>query len=146
MPRAPLTGHMTTTTSRRPQPATEGRAGNAVLWILQIVAAVGFLVAALGKFTGAEQVVAAFHAIGLGVWFRYLIGALEIAGAVALCIPRLAGLAAVAFVGLLVGAVITQLAIGASVAAPLPLLLVSVVIAWFRRRRTAQLWAQVAGR
>jgi uncharacterized membrane protein YphA (DoxX/SURF4 family) len=123
-----------------------GRAGTAVLWVLRTITALGFLVAAAGKFTGDPQIVAAFDAIGLGDWFRYLIGVLEIAGAVGLVVPRLVGAAALAFVALMLGATLTQLAIGASPVPPLVLLVCSAVIAWARRSATVRLWAGLTRR
>ncbi len=40
------------------------------------------------KLAGNEQMVALFEAIGVGQWFRYLTGSLEVAGAILLVIPR----------------------------------------------------------
>lgn len=117
------------------------RAWHVVLWVLQVVTALWFVMAALGKFSGSPEIVATFHAIGFGAWFRYLIGALEVAGAVAMFIPRLTGLAATAFVVLLVGAVAVQaFAAGSGVLMPIPLLILSAIIAWGRRDGTARLW------
>ena len=121
------------------------RAWNVTLWVLQIVAATAFVLVAAAKFTGAQLEVTTFHAIGLGDWFRYLVGGLEIAGAAGLLVPRLAGLAGLALAGLMVGAVLTQLlVIGSGVAMPLPFLAVCCVIAWGRRDRTAALWALIS--
>lgn len=117
-----------------------GRVRNVVLWAVQVLTAAGFLLAAFAKITGAPPVVATFDAIGFGDWFRYLIAALEIAGAAALLIPLLSGLAGLAFVALLTGAVVVHLfVIGEGVASALPLLVLAAVVAWGRRRRTAQL-------
>lgn len=129
---------MTTTTVK-----TQNRAWNVVLWIVQVLTALGFLLAAAGKFTGDPQITAAFDAIGFGDWFRYLIGALEIAGAIALFVPRLVGLAGLAFVALMVGATITQLAIGESVVTPLLMLVLSAVVAWGRAPSMRRLWRQL---
>src|SRR5215813_12603480 len=81
-------------------PASRRRVGNVALWSLQVVTAAVFVMAAVPKLTADPQAVAGFTALGLGTSGMYLIGALEIAGAVALLIPRLAGLAGVAFIGL----------------------------------------------
>lgn len=132
---------MTTTTIR-----TQSRAKNVVLWIVQVITALGFLVAASGKFTGDPQITATFDAIGFGDWFRYLIGVLEVAGAIALFVPRLTGLAGLAFVGLMVGATFTQLVIGQSIVAPLVLLVPAAIVAWGRWPSTRRLWRQVRGR
>jgi putative oxidoreductase len=128
--------HMTTTPAPR-----SSRLRTAVLWTVQIATALGFLGAAAGKFTADPQIMVTFHAIGLGDWFRYLIAALEVAGAVGLLVPRLAGVAALAFVGLMVGATVTQLAIHASLVMPLAMLVPSADIAWARRSSTSRLWA-----
>ena len=116
------------------QAARGSRAGNIVLWALQVVAALWFVGAAAGKFTGSPMIAATFDALGWGHWFMYLIGVLEIAGAVALFVPRLTGPAALALSALLVGAVVVQaVVVGSGVAMPLPLLVLTAVIAWFRR-------------
>lgn len=129
------------------RPTARGRAGNVALWAVQVVTAGWFLLAAAGKFAGAEQIVATFDALGVGDWFRYLIGVLEIAGAIALLVPRLAGLAGLAFVALMVGATLTQLiVIGGGVVMPLAGLVLSTTIAWGRWRSTTRLWALVATR
>lgn len=132
---------MTTTTV-----TTQNRVWNVVLWIVQVITALGFLLAALGKFAGDPQITATFDAIGFGDWFRYLIGALEIAGAIALFVPRLVGLAGLAFVTLMVGASITQLVIGESVVTPLILLVLSAVVAWGRWPSTRRLWRRLSPR
>lgn len=130
---------MTTTTVK-----TQNRAWNVVLWVVQVVTALGFLFAAVGKFTGDPQITAAFDAIGFGDWFRYLIGVLEVAGAIALFVPRLVGLAGLAFAALMVGATITQVVIGMSVVAPVFLLVLSVVVAWGRWPSTRRLWSRLS--
>ncbi|TYB57918.1 DoxX family protein [Nonomuraea sp. PA05] len=103
--------------------------------------------AALGKFAGAEPSVSTFEAIGFGDWFRVLVGVLEVAGAVALLVPRLAGVAGLALAGLMAGAVVTEAFVsGGGVVLPLGLLVLCLVVAWGRRRETERLWSGVAGR
>lgn len=122
------------------QVARGSRAANIVLWVLQVVAALMFVVAALGKFSGSPAVAGTFDAIGFGDWFMYLVGALEIAGAAGLLVPRLTGPAALALTGLLVGAVVVQaFVVGSGVVAPLPFLVLTAVIAWFRRESVVRL-------
>ncbi|BCJ37388.1 hypothetical protein Athai_48910 [Actinocatenispora thailandica] len=116
------------------------RTGNRMLWVLQAVTALGFAGAAVQKLTASEQVMATFQAIGLGSWFRYLLAGLELLGAAALFVPRLAGLAGLAFTGLAVGAVAAQLGTGGSPVPALVLLVTSAVIAWGRRSGTRRLW------
>jgi uncharacterized membrane protein YphA (DoxX/SURF4 family) len=113
------------------------------LWILQIGAAGMFLMAGFSKLSGDPQMVGLFDAIGLGQWFRYLTGSLEIVGAVLLLIPRLCGLGALLLVGTMLGAVATHLfVVGGSPLPAIILLVVTGVIAWGRRQRTMNLLAR----
>src|SRR4051812_28582575 len=82
---------------------------NVALWILQITAAGMFLMAGFAKLSGNPLMVQMFAAIGLGQWFRYLTGSLELIGAVLLLIPRLSGLGALLLVCVMLGAVATHL-------------------------------------
>ncbi len=117
-----------------------------LLWIVQVVTALGFLLAALGKFASDPEVVATFDAIGVGDWLRYLLGVLEIAGAIALFIPRLTGLAGLAFVALTTGAVLAHVfVVGSDVAVPVPLLVLSALVAWGRWGTTVALFDRVRG-
>ncbi|MFC5814266.1 DoxX family protein [Nonomuraea harbinensis] len=128
------------------RPSAGRRLAGAGLWVLQVVMAGMLLMAAMGKFTGAEPSVSTFEAIGWGDWFRYLVAVLEVAVAVCLLAPPLAGTAALAGAGLMAGAVLTEAFVsGGPVALPLVLLVVSGVIAWGRRDRTDRLWRSLAG-
>ena len=133
----------TTVTERPPAPPS---AGHRTLWFLQVVAALGFLDAAIAKLTGEHQAVATFHALGWAAWVRYLLAALELLGAACLLVPRLSGVAAIAFVGLTIGAITVQLITDGSPVMAVLLLGVSGVVAWGRRERTAQLWVDVRRR
>ncbi|MFG1705124.1 DoxX family protein [Nonomuraea sp. M3C6] len=129
-----------------PHTTAAGRLLNVALWILQVAVAGFFVMSAMGKFANAEPSASTFEAIGFGDWFRNLVGVLEVAGAVALFVPRLAGLAGLAFAGLTVCATLTELFVsGGGVVLPLVLLALSAVIAWGRRASTARLWALVGG-
>jgi hypothetical protein len=116
--------------------------------VLQALAAATFVLAAVPKVTSDPLAVAGFDAIGFGDWFRYLIGTLEIAGPLPLLIPRLCGLAGLAFVGLMIGAVVTQIVVfdGAFVVPPAITSVIVAIIAWGRRERTAALIASVMTR
>ena len=116
---------------------------NVGLWILQIGAAGMFLMAGFSKLSGDPQMVEMFDAIGFGQWFRYVTGSVEVLGAVLLLIPRLSGLGALLLVGTMLGAVATHLfVIGGSPLPAIILLIVTGLIAWGRRRRTMNLFAQ----
>ena len=99
---------MTTTTAgvtaRESRPR---RLTNTLLWAGQILLAAFFLLeAAPGKLIGDHQMVREFHLIGAGQWFRYLVGTLELAGAIGLLTPWLAGPAAAGLAANMAGATI----------------------------------------
>src|SRR6266496_108395 len=121
-------------------PATRRRALTVTLWALQALLAIQFAGAVSLKLGGAQQMVDLFTQIGAGQWLRYLVGALELAGAVGLLLPRLSGLAALGLVGLLVGATATNLlVIDQGPWLPLGLLPVSALVTWARWPQTKTL-------
>ena len=114
-----------------------GRAANAALWALQALLALAFAMAGLAKLGGEQAMVEMFATIGVGQWFRYVVGALEVSGAVGVLIPRLSGLAALGLVCLMAGATLANLfVLGASPVLPICLLVASAVVAFGRRPRT----------
>lgn len=121
--------------------AAPGRGKNIALWVLQVIVALSMLSASLTKVTAYPASVETFDKIGFGSWFMYAIGALELAGAIAVLVPILSGLAALGVSLLLVGAIITEFLIGDSAAAIVPAiyLIPAVIVAWGRRDRTTQL-------
>ena len=119
-----------------------GKIINVGLWILQIGAAGMFLMVGFFKLSGDPRMVGLFDAIGLGQWFRYVTGSLEVLGAVLLLIPRLSGLGALLLVGVMLGAVTTHLfVVGGSPLQAIILLIVTGVVAWGRRKRTMNILA-----
>jgi len=127
-----------------PAPTTS-RLANAGLWTLQVLLAVVYAFSAFGKLTAEAQNVAGFQAMGLGNTGMYIIGALELPGAIAMFVPRLTGLAALCFVALMTGAVIMTLAIGGGALAAIPATVgvVAAIVAWGRRDSTRRLVASV---
>ncbi len=104
-----------------------------LVWTLQIGAAAMFLFAGTHKLSGDPAMVQAFAAIGVGQWFRYVTGAIEIVAAVLLLVPSLALYGALALAITMTGAVVTHLFIlGGSPVAALVLLVATVAIAWIR--------------
>lgn len=81
------------------------------LWTVKVVLAAVFTAAGGAKLAGAQPMVEAFGTIGLGQWFRYLTGAIEIAGAAALLLPALAGFAALLLAATMAGAALTHLTV-----------------------------------
>lgn len=70
--------------------------------------ALAFVGAGGAKLAGAEMMVATFDAIGLGQWFRYLTGIIEIAGAILLWLPGRQIVGAGLLGATMVGAVLTH--------------------------------------
>lgn len=121
--------------------ATRSRAGNIALWVLQVLLAATFVMAAIPKITGDPIAVAGFDLLGLGMPGMYVVGWLELAGAIALLIPRLVGLAATCQIALMIGAVaVTVVLMPAMLAMPAITLVAVCVVAWFRRDSTAALF------
>jgi putative oxidoreductase len=92
------------------------------------------------KLFGEAYAVELFTQIGAGDWFRYLVGALELAGGIGLMVPRLAGPAAIGLMGLMIGAGYTQAVVldaPQMVTAPIIVFVLAGVIAWARRTSIA---------
>lgn len=120
-----------------------GRALSITLWVLQLLLAFQFAGGGWLKLSGAPVMVELFDAIGAGQWLRLLVGALELAGALGLLVPRLSGLAALGLSALMLGATATNLLIlGANPWLALVLLLLSALVAWGRRPETRRLLAR----
>ena len=108
---------------------------NIALWVLQVLLALQFAMAGLAKVGGDQAMVEMFTTIGIGQWFRYMVGALELFGAIGVLVPRTSGL-----VCLMTGATLTNLFIlGASPWLTIGLLLVSALVAWGRWPQTRSL-------
>jgi len=121
-----------TTTNALPANSRKGRL--ITLWTLSGLVAVAFIGAGGTKLVGVPAMVEMFGKVGLGQWFRYVTGLLELAGAIGLLIPRYAFYAAVLLAIVMVGAVIAEVAvIGDSPVPPAVLLVLSGIIAWLRK-------------
>ncbi|MEO3929675.1 DoxX family protein [Micromonosporaceae bacterium B7E4] len=113
-----------------------------LLWVPQILLGLSIVGGGLSKLAGHPSMVTMFDDIGAGQWFRYVVGALELAGGIGLLVPRFAALAAFCLAGLLVGAAFTSaVVLDASPLSAIGHLVVAALIAWFRRRDLAVLRA-----
>ena|SRR5712671_4019224 len=113
-----------------------GRTRTIVSWVLQIGAAAMILLAGSLKLLGAAALVQMFAAIGLGQWFRYVTGTIEVVSGVLLLVPSLAFFRAVALVPTMIGAIVTHVfVIGGSPAPAIGLLAATSTVAWLRRPR-----------
>jgi putative oxidoreductase len=109
---------------------------NALAWILAILLAIAFTLAGGVKLIGVPGMVQEFAQIGLGQWFRYFTGALELSGAIGLLIPRVRFWAALQIAVVMVGATFANLAVlHVPVLARVTaiLLALALVLAWLRR-------------
>jgi uncharacterized membrane protein YphA (DoxX/SURF4 family) len=110
------------------------RPGFIALWGLQIGLATLFLFAGGSKLAGAPAMVALFEAIGVGQWFRFVTGLIEVVSAVALLVPALAPFGALLLASTMLGAIATHLfVVGGSPALPGVLLVCLLVVMLARR-------------
>ncbi|WP_405580856.1 DoxX family protein [Streptomyces sp. NBC_01092] len=119
-----------------------GRRARIALRGLQILLALFYAVAsALPKLIAHPSAAEMFDELGWGSAGMYTIGALELAGAVALLIPVLQSVAAMALSALMVGAFVVTITAfdGENAATPLILILPLALIAWARRRSNGDL-------
>ncbi len=104
------------------------------LWALRGLLAAVFLLAGGVKIYGLPMMVQEFEHMGLGQWFRYFTGTLEVVGAVTILVPRLAAFGAVLLSCIMVGAIATHLLlIGGSPIPAVVLLVLSATVAFAHR-------------
>jgi putative oxidoreductase len=107
---------------------------NRILWTVRILLAAAFIAAGGAKLAGVPDMVAMFDKIGLGQGFRYITGAVEVAGGIALLVRAVAGLAGAALAATMLVAVgVHLLVIGGS---PLPAIVLGTLsgfVAWHLR-------------
>ena len=115
---------------------------NLALWVLQGLLAFVFLYSGASKFTThGTYWMELFAQIGIGQWFRYFTGGLEVICAVLLLIPKTSALAAALLACIMAGAVLTHLFIlrdGYAAIFPGFPLLILIAIAWNRRLARAR--------
>jgi putative oxidoreductase len=77
-------------------------------WVLQAIVATAFFAAGAAKLAGAAYMVQLFEQIGLGQWFRYATGVVEVVGALALIAPGLVWFGGLWLGGTMIFAVLTH--------------------------------------
>ena len=106
------------------------------LLVLKILAGLAFKAAGIAKLLGAEMMVATFDAIGVGQWFRYVTGAIEVASAVLLFVPGKQVYGAGLLVCTMIGAVVAHTFIlGPSAMPALGLGVISAIIFYAHRNQ-----------
>ena len=115
-------------------------------WTLQGILATAFLAAGVAKLTGAPFMVDLFAQIGVGQWFRFVTGAVEVAGAVALLVPGLASVAGLWLGVTMIGAVTAHLFVLHT--SPVPAIVLGVLnalVVYLRRDELVALLHRVKG-
>jgi putative oxidoreductase len=113
-----------------------GRAAVIALWVTQVALALMFLGAGGSKLAGVPVMVSLFGQIGVGQWFRYVTGAIELTAGIALLIPSAAIFGAMLLIPTMIGAIVVNVfVVPASPVAPLALLLLAATVAWARREQ-----------
>ena len=103
-------------------------------WILKIVFGLAFIGAGCAKIYGPPAMVAEFDAVGLGQWFRYFTGALELIGAILLLTPRTTAFGALLLAGICGGAFFAQFfALHGDIVHTIVMAIILLAIAWTRR-------------
>lgn len=106
---------------------------NKIIYGVQIVLSLVFLSAGIAKLAGVPMMVQGFELLGLGQWFRYMTGTIEVVGAVALLVPALAGYAGLLLSGVMVGAIVAHMTrMPGSPVPAMVLLAMSGFVAWHR--------------
>jgi putative oxidoreductase len=115
-------------------PAASGKVRLITLWTVSGLVALAFMGAGGAKLAGASAMVELFDKVGLGQWFRYFTGFLEVLAGIGLLISRYAFYAAVLLAIVMIGAIIAHVTVlGSSPAAPLVLLVLVGIIAYLRK-------------
>jgi putative oxidoreductase len=112
------------------------RVVNLTLWVLQGLLAVMFLYSGASKFSARGIFwIELFARIGMGEWFRYFTGSLEVVCAVLLLIRRTSAIAAALLACAMAGAILTHLFIlrdGYAAVLPGFPLAILIAVAWKR--------------
>ena len=113
----------------------QSRVKSVVSWVVQILLAAFYVLAASGKLMSRPQVIEMFRHWGFPDKFYLVVGTLELLGAIGLLIPRLSGYAASGLIVLMIGAALTHLinGEGLQVLRPLLFILFLVLVVYLRR-------------
>jgi putative oxidoreductase len=116
-----------------------GRAALIALWLTQVALALMFLMAGGSKLAGVPAMVSLFDAVGVGQWFRYVTGIIEVISGIALLVPSAAIFGAMLLIPTMLGAIVVNVFIAhASPVPPLVLLILAAAVVWARFRRSVK--------
>lgn len=103
--------------------------------VARVLLTIAFVMAGGAKLAGAAEMVAVFDAIGVGQWFRYLTGIIEVGGAAMLWYKPTRVLGALLLGATMVGAVIAHvLILGPSTLPAIVLGILTVIVIKFERQ------------
>jgi len=104
------------------------------LLVIKGLLTLAFVGAGLAKLGGVEMMVQTFDAVGLGQWFRYATGLIEIAGAILLWVNGAQFFGSALLAVTMAGAVLAHVfVIGPSAIPALVLGILSVIVVFFHR-------------
>ncbi len=110
-----------------------------VLLGIRTLLTLAFAAAGIAKLLGVEMMVHTFDAVGVGQWFRYVTGAIELGSAVLLWVPGCTAYAAGLLVCTMIGALVAHFtvlsAMGAGAAVPAFVLGVLAAVTQFANRK-----------
>ena len=89
--------------------AGRSRLRSVLLEVTELLLAAIFFIVGGAKLIGRHDMIALFRDIGIGQWFRYLTGAIEVTGAALLVIPLFAGASAIALGAVMIAATLIEL-------------------------------------
>lgn len=76
--------------------------------IIKVLVALAFTAAGFSKLFGVEMMVGTFEAVGVGQWFRYVTGIIEVGSAALLFVPGMQAVGAGLLVCTMIGATIAH--------------------------------------
>lgn len=104
-----------------------------------------FVAAGLAKLAGAEMMVATFEAVGVGQWFRYVTGVIEVAAPILLWLPGKQVAGAALLGATMVGAVLAHLFILGPSAVPAVILgLICAAVIYLHRKQISDPFGRAA--
>ena len=107
-----------------------------VQMVITVLLTLAFLGSGIMKLTGSEQISQGFEKWGYPIFFMYVIGLCEVAGAIGFWLRRFSYAAKVCIILLMAGAVLTHLVFDTFQEAvpPLVLIVLTAVTLWLHRR------------
>ncbi len=108
---------------------SNNRAVTVATWVIAVLLCLAFLGAGAAKLTSQPMMQQEFAGFGYPLWFMFVTGLIEIAGAVLVVIPRTSRIGAGLLICVMVGAIFSHVSHGqaAMIGAPVVLLVLAIV-------------------